>query len=72
VRPAELERPVLSPFDLKALFVDGSVVPTTEQDQIRQRRGPTSSPMLDVVSLAEREITAGEAATLVTEGERAA
>jgi hypothetical protein len=34
VRRAELDLATLSPLDLKAFFVNGSMVPATQQDQI--------------------------------------
>jgi hypothetical protein len=52
--------------------VNASVVPTTEQDQIPQRRGSTLSPVFDVMGLAERKITAREATTVVSIDERSA
>src|SRR5262245_22491922 len=71
VRPEELESAIVSSLDLKPLFVNGSMVAPTQQDEIGQRCGPTLSPMLNVVSLAEREITAWEAAAVIPKGERA-
>src|SRR5262245_8839474 len=59
---AELQLAIGASLDLKAFFMDGAMVSATQQDEIRQRRGPTLSPVLDVMSLAEWEIAAGEAA----------
>jgi len=59
-------------FDLKAFFVNSPVVPAAEQDEIRQRGRPALGPMLDVMSLSERQITARKATTVVSIGERSA
>jgi hypothetical protein len=72
VRRAELELATLSSLDLKAFFVDGSVVPATQQDQIRQRGVPTLGPILNMMGLAEGKITAWEAAPVVAIGDRSA
>jgi hypothetical protein len=69
---AEQKLAILSSLDPKAFFVNASVVPTTEQDQIPQRRGSALSPVFDVMGLAERKITAREATTVVSIGERSA
>ena len=68
----ELEFAALSALDLKVFFVNGSVVPATQQGEIGERGGAPLGPVLDVMGLAERKITAREAATVVAEGERSA
>jgi hypothetical protein len=40
VRLPEAQLSIWLSFDLVALFVDGAVVPTTEQREIRERGGP--------------------------------
>ena len=69
MRPEELEPAIVSSPDLKTLFVNGSVVTPTQQDEVGERGGPTLGPVPDVVSLAERQITAREAAAVIAEGE---
>jgi hypothetical protein len=54
MRPTELEPAIVASSDVKAFFVNRSVVPTTQQNQIGQRGGATLGPVLDVMSLAER------------------
>jgi hypothetical protein len=52
-RCAELQRVIPASLDLKAFFVNGAMVPATQQDQVWQRRGPAVRPVFDVVGLAE-------------------
>ena len=65
VRAPELELAVGSSIHLVALLVNGAVVSTTEQREVRQRGRASMRPMPDVMPLAEREPAAGKAATLV-------
>ena len=53
VRAPESQLAVRLSLDLIAVFVDGTVVPTTKQGEIRQRRGPSVSPVPDVMTLAK-------------------
>jgi hypothetical protein len=52
-------------MELVALFVDGAVMPATEQGKIRERRGAPLGPVTDVMALAEANPTAREAAAAV-------
>ena len=65
VRTPELELAVRLAIDLIALLVDGAVVSTTEQREVRQRGRATVRPVAEVMPLAEREPAAGEAAAPV-------
>jgi hypothetical protein len=65
VRPAEAKLAVGLSIELVALLVDGAMVPTTEQGQIRERRGASLCPVTDVMSLAESRSAAREAAAAV-------
>ena len=40
-------------LDRVSLLVDGAVVSTTEQGEIRERRGASVRPVADVMTLAE-------------------
>lgn len=51
IRPPELERAARLSFYLIALLVHGSVVPPTQKREIRERGGPTSSPMPEMMPL---------------------
>ena len=53
VRPTELEIAERQSFHVKAIFVYRAMVAVTEQDQVRQRRGPAARPMTNVVPLRE-------------------
>ena len=70
VRPPEPKRPVGAARDLIALLVDGAVVPPAEQREVRERRGPSLGPVMDVMALAKAHPAAGEAATPVPMVER--
>ena len=45
VRPPELERPVGPARHLETLLVHGAMVPTAEEREIRERRGPALRPV---------------------------
>jgi hypothetical protein len=49
----ELQRAVGLPSDLIALFVHRTVMPPTEQREIRERRRAAGRPMTDVMALAD-------------------
>ena len=70
IRPPEAELAIRVAIDLVALLVDGTVVKATQHDQIRESGGPALRPVMNVVSLNERQPAAREAATLVTMQER--
>jgi len=70
IRPPETELAIRVAIDLVALLVDGTVVKATQHDQIRESGGPALRPVMNVVSLNERQPAAREAATLVTMQER--
>ena len=70
VRAAEAKRAVGLSLELVAPLVDGAVVPATEQGEVRERGGAPLCPVPDVMSLAERQPAAGEAAAPVTVMER--
>src|SRR5262249_22809953 len=65
VRPPEPERAVGVAFDLKTLLVHRAVMSTTQERQIRQRRGSALCPVPHVMPLAERRSTPGEATPAV-------
>jgi len=67
----EPERAVGPSIDLVPLLVNRAVVPATEQGEVRQRGGTAFGPVTDVMSLAEREAAAREAAAAVPVKERA-
>ena len=71
VGAAEPELAVRLSIELVALFVDGAVVPATEQGEIRERGGASIGPVTDVMPLAEPNAAAGEAAAAVAMVERA-
>jgi len=52
-------------LDLVSLLVDRSMVPATQQHEVRQRCGPALRPVPDVVPLPEPHTAAGEATALV-------
>src|SRR5437870_7402202 len=65
------ERSVGLAIDLVPLLVDGAVVATTKQREIRQRCQAAVSPVVDVVALAESHATAREATASVAVVKRA-
>jgi hypothetical protein len=70
VRPSEPKLAVRLSIELVALLVDGAMVPATEQGKIRQRGGAALCPVTNVMSLAEPNPAAREAATAVAMVER--
>src|SRR2546426_10787452 len=58
-------------IELIAFFVNGAVMPATEQGEIRERRGPAIGPVTDVMTLAEANPAAREATGAVAMVERA-
>ena len=68
---AKLQLAILASLDLKAFLVNGAVVAATQKDEVGQRVRAALGPVLDVMSLAEGQIAAREAAPVVSIGERA-
>jgi len=66
VRAAEPKLAVRVSIELVAFFVDGAVMPAAEQGEIRERGGASIGPMTDVMSLAETNPAAREAAAAVS------
>src|SRR5437870_312845 len=71
VRATEAKLATRLSIELIAFFVDGAVVPATEQGEIRERRGPAIGPVTDVMALAEANPAAREATGAVAMVERA-
>ena len=71
VRATEAKLATRLSIELIAFFVDGAVVPATEQGEIRERRGPAIGPVTDVMALAEANPAAREATAAVAMVERA-
>ena len=65
VGPPEPERTVRLTIDLVALLVHRAVVPATEQREVRERGRAALRPVTDVMSLAERDSAAREAAAAI-------
>jgi hypothetical protein len=59
-------------LDPKAFLVNRAMMPATQQDEVRECGRPALGPVLDVMSLTERQITAWEAAAMVSIGKRPA
>jgi hypothetical protein len=57
-------------MDLEALLVDRAVMPATQHGEVRERRRAALRPVAQVMSLTEREPTAGEATTMIAMLER--
>ena len=70
VRPAEPQRAAGISIDLKAVLVDGAMVPPTEQREVRERGRAALRPMTDVMTLAETHAAPGEPAAPVPMLER--
>ena len=65
VRPPELERAVGLSIHLVTLLVYRTMVPATEQREVRERGRATLRPVAHVMPLAEREAAARKTATSV-------
>ena len=72
IRPPEPQLAVRASIDLEALLVYRAVVSPTQQHQVRERRGATLRPVMDVVTLAKTHATPREAAAAVAVVEGAA
>ena len=71
IRPPEPKRAVGLPLDMIALLVDRSMVPATQQSEVRERGRAALRPVADVMPLAEPQSTPREAAALVPLVQRA-
>jgi hypothetical protein len=65
VRTSETQLAITVSLDLEALLMHRAVVSPTQQHQVRERRGSTLRPVMDVVALTKTYATAWEAATAV-------
>src|SRR5206468_9491519 len=65
IRSSEQERTARLTLDSIALLVHGPVVPPAQKREIRERSGPTSSPVPEMMPLTEGHATPREAATPV-------
>ena len=65
IRPSEAKHAIRLSINLKALLVNGAVVPATQHGEIRERRGPTVRPVAEVMPLAEWQPAAGKAAAAI-------
>src|SRR5215510_10698824 len=68
--PAEPKLAIRLSLDLVAFLMNGAMVPTAEQGEVRERGGPAVGPVLNVMALAETSPTAGESAAAVSVMER--
>jgi hypothetical protein len=71
IGPAELKRAVRPSLNRESLLVDGSVMPATQQRQVREGCGATVRPVTEVMPLPERQSTAWEATGTIARVERA-
>jgi len=72
VRAAEPKLAIGLSIDLITLLVHGSVVPTTEHGQIRERSRATLGPVTDVMALSESNPAAREATAPISVVQRPA
>ena len=70
IRATEPKLAVGLSLELVALLVNGAVVPTTEQGEIRERGGASLGPVTNVLALTEPEAAARETAAAVSVMER--
>jgi hypothetical protein len=66
IRATEPKLAVGLSLELVALLVNGAVVPPPEQGEIRERGGASLGPVTDVMTLAESNTAAREAAAAVS------
>src|SRR2546426_4624377 len=71
VRATEAKLATRLSIELIAFFVNGAVMPATEQREVRERRGPAIGPVTDVMALADANPATREAAAAVSMVERA-
>src|SRR6185503_3633456 len=62
---AELQLAVGQSLDLETLLVDRAVMPSTQQDEVRELRRPALRPVLDVMTLRVAQSTTREAAAVI-------
>ena len=65
VGTAKFQLPVGQALHLESLFMHRAMVAPAEQRQVRQRRGPTIRPVLDVMPLSEPRSAPREAAAVI-------
>jgi hypothetical protein len=65
IRATEAKLPVRLSIDLVPLLVDGTVMPATEQREVRERGGAALCPVTEVMALPEPHAAAREAAAPV-------
>jgi hypothetical protein len=66
VRTAEAKPAVRLSIDSVAFLVHRSMMPATEQSEIRKRGWASLSPVPDVMALSESHLTTGKATTAVS------
>jgi hypothetical protein len=66
VRTSKPELAAGQSLHLVALFVNCTVMPTTQQREIGERRGAAMRPVMNVMSLADADTAAREATTVVS------
>src|SRR5258708_6708105 len=66
IRTAEPQLTVVVAVDLVTLLVNGTMMPSTQHGQIRERRRSSLHPMFDVMALADAHATARKATTVAS------
>ena len=69
---AELERPVWGSIDLVALLVDGAVMATAEQGEVRECGRAALRPVTEMMPLGEASVAARKPAISVSSVKRSA
>ena len=72
IRPPEPQLAVRASIDFEALLVYRAVVSPTQEHEVREHRGATLRPVMDVVTLPKTHATPWEAAAAVAVVEGAA
>jgi hypothetical protein len=72
IRPTEPKRAVRLSIDAIALLVERTVMPATQQREVRERGGAAFGPVTHVMPFTQLESTAREAAPAVSVVQRAA
>ena len=72
IRPPKPQLAVRASIDLEALLMYRAVVSPTQEHQIRERRGTTLRPVMEVVTLPKTHATPREATAAVAVMQRAA
>ena len=65
IRPMELKDAIRLLTDLETFLVDRAMVPTTQQDEIREHSGAAVRPVIDMMALPEAHPTAWKTAAAV-------